>query len=73
VLWLDDAGLIRTTSGMRPRLAGKTRVETPFVGRFGDYVELGGIRVPGGGEVSWEFPEGPFTYWRGEVVSLVAE
>jgi hypothetical protein len=73
VLWLDDAGLIRTASGMRPRLAGKTSVETPFVGRFGDYVELGGIRVPGSGEVSWEFPEGPFTYWRGEVGSLVAE
>jgi hypothetical protein len=40
---------------------------------FGDYVKLGGISVPGGAEVSWELPEGPFTYWRGEVASLVAE
>jgi hypothetical protein len=73
VLSLDDAGLIRTASGMRPRLVGKTAVETPFVGSFGDYVEFGGIRVPGSAEVSWELPEGPFTYWRGEVASLEAE
>lgn len=73
VLTLDDAGLIRTASGMRPRLAGKRAIETPFTGTFGDYVDLGGIRVPRSAEVSWELPEGPFTYWRGEVASLEAE
>jgi hypothetical protein len=72
-LELDDEGLIRSASGIRPLLAGRTAVDTPFAGRFGDYVELGGVRVPGGAEVSWELPEGPFTYWRGEVVSLAAE
>jgi hypothetical protein len=72
-LTLDETGLIRGATGIRPRLAGKTAIETPFVGRFGDYVELGGIRVPGSAEVSWELPEGPFTYWRGEVISLEAE
>jgi Family of unknown function (DUF6544) len=72
-LTLDDAGLIRSASGLRPRLAGRTSVETPFLGRFGEYVELGGIRVPRSGEMSWELPEGPFTYWWGEVTSLVAE
>jgi hypothetical protein len=72
-LALDESGLIRTAAGVRPRLAGKTGVDTPWVGRFGDYVELGGVRVPGSAEVSWELPEGPFTYWRGEVTSLVAE
>jgi hypothetical protein len=71
-LSLDEAGLIRSATGIRPRLAGRTAIETPFVGRFGDYVELGGVRVPGSAEVSWELPEGPFTYWRGEVLSLVA-
>jgi uncharacterized protein DUF6544 len=70
---LDDAGLIRTASGIRPRLAGRTSVDTPFVGRFGDYVELGGIRVPASAEMSWELPEGPFNYWRGELGSLEAE
>ena len=72
-LELDDSGLIRTVSGIRPRLAGRTSVDTPFVGRFGDYLELGKIRVPASAEVSWELPEGPFTYWRGELASLVAE
>jgi Family of unknown function (DUF6544) len=72
-LSFDDEGLISTASGIRPRLGGRTAVETPFVGTFGDYVELGGIRVPGSAEVSWELPEGPFTYWRGEVGSLVVE
>jgi hypothetical protein len=72
-LSLDEMGLIRGATGIRPRLAGKTAIETPFVGHFGDYVEVGGIRIPGSAEVSWELPEGPFTYWRGEVASLEAE
>jgi hypothetical protein len=68
-----ENGLVRTVSGVRPMLARGTAVETSFLGTFGDYVELGGIRVPGSAEVSWELPEGPFTYWRGEVASLEAE
>jgi hypothetical protein len=70
---LDESGLIHSVSGVRPRLVGRTSVDTPFMGTFGDYVELGGIRVPGSAEVSWDLPEGPFTYWRGEVTSLEAE
>jgi hypothetical protein len=72
-LSVDDAGLIRIASAIRPRLAGKTTVETPWVGEYGDYVELGGIRVPGSAEVRWELREGPFVYWRGEVRSLETE
>jgi hypothetical protein len=72
-LALDADGLIRRASAVRPRLAGGEFVETPWVGEFGDYVELGGIRVPRTAEVRWELPDGPFTYWRCEVASLVAE
>jgi hypothetical protein len=72
-LSLDGSGLIRTASAMRPRIAGKTAIDTPWVGEFGDYVELGGIRVPERAEASWELPEGRFTYWRGEIQSLAAE
>ena len=72
-LSFDEAGLITRASGVRPRLSGGSTVDTPFVGRFGDYVERDRIRIPRTAEVSWELPEGPFTYWRGEVVSLVAE
>jgi Family of unknown function (DUF6920) len=72
-LTFDDGGLIRSASGIRPWLAGRTSVDTPFLGTFGDYAELGGVRVPRSAEVSWDLPEGPFTYWRGEVTSLEAE
>ncbi|HEY6638276.1 MAG TPA: DUF6544 family protein [Solirubrobacterales bacterium] len=72
-LTIDDAGLIQSASGIRPRLAGRASEDTPFLGTFGDYVELGGVRVPASAELSWELPDGPFTYWRGEVTSLVAE
>jgi hypothetical protein len=72
-LSLDGDALIRSASGTRPRLAGKTAIDTPFAGEYGDYVDLGGIRVPGSAEVRWELPEGPFIYWRGEVTSLEAE
>ena len=36
-------------------------------------MELGGIRVPGHGGGELGAAEGPFTYWRGEVASLVVE
>jgi hypothetical protein len=71
-LSLDEQGLIRSASAMRPRLGGGPAIDTPWVGEFGDYVELSGIRVPEWAEVSWDLPEGRFTYWRGEVTSLVA-
>jgi hypothetical protein len=71
-LSLDEQGLIRSASAMRPRLGSKTAIETPWVGEFGDYVEFGGIRLPEWAEVSWDLPEGRFTYWRGQVTSLVA-
>ena len=72
-LALDESGLIRGVSGIRPRLAGRTFVDTPFAGSFGDYVEAGGIRVPASAEMTWQLPDGPFTYWRGELTSLLAE
>jgi Family of unknown function (DUF6920) len=72
-LAFDESGLVKRASAMRPRVSGGAWVDTPWVGEFGDYVEVGGIRVPASAEVSWELAEGPFTYWRGEVTSLVAE
>jgi len=72
-LGFDDSGLIRRASAMRPRVADGAWVDTPWVGEFGDYVDLGGILVPATAEVRWELPDGPFVYWRGEVASLAAE
>ncbi|MCB9746508.1 MAG: hypothetical protein H6740_28290 [Alphaproteobacteria bacterium] len=43
---------------------------TPWEGHYRDYGELGGVRVPRHGEVSWLVPEGDFTYWRGQIEGL---
>jgi len=72
-LGFDDSGLIRTASAMRPRVADGAWVDTPWVGEFGNYIDVGGFRVPGSAEVSWALPEGSFTYWRAEVGSVSAE
>ena len=72
-LAFGESGLIKKASAMRPRVAGRAFVDTPWVGEFGDYIELGGIHVPGTAEVRWELPDGPFNYWRGEVASLLVE
>ena len=54
----------------RPRAEGKEVVRRPWVGSFGDYAVVDGIRLPTHGEVRWELPEGPFTYWRGTIRSV---
>jgi hypothetical protein len=43
---------------------------TPFLGRYSDYREYGGFRVPTSVEVSWLLEEGVFTYARFVVSSL---
>ncbi|PRP98503.1 hypothetical protein ENSA5_29730 [Enhygromyxa salina] len=68
---LDEAGdIVRTYSETRSMGdAGPA----PWEGRFSDYADLGGLRVPCRGEVSWLLPEGRFEYWRGEITSLKCE
>lgn len=70
-LEFDDAGdIVRAYTDTRPYLRGKTYVPTPWGGVFDGYRELGGFRLPTTAEVSGELPEGPFTYWRGEITSV---
>jgi hypothetical protein len=54
----------------RPYPEGKTFTTRPWAGSFSDYARLNGVRVPTRGEVRWELPDGPFTYWRGALTSL---
>jgi hypothetical protein len=54
----------------RPRAEGKRVLPRPWVGSFDDYAVVDGIRMPTRGEVRWELPEGPFTYWRGTIRSV---
>jgi len=57
----------------RGRTVGETVVMAPWEGRWSDYAEQGGIKVPMRGEVAWLTPEGRRPYWRGEVTALVYE
>ena len=34
------------------------------------YAHIGAVRLPTRGEVRWILPDGPYTYWRGEITSL---
>jgi hypothetical protein len=53
----------------RGRTVGKNVVMTPWEGRWSNYAERDGLRVPTTGEVAWLTPEGRRAYWRGEVTA----
>ncbi len=53
----------------RGRSVRGTTVPTPWQGRWSDYRNIGGVRVPARGEVAWILPEGEKPYWRGEILS----
>jgi hypothetical protein len=65
-----NGDVVSATTPARSRKDGKTTVETPWGGSFDDYGTIGGVRIPRNGEVRWELPDGPFTYWRGRVTSF---
>lgn len=67
-LIFNEQGEITQTVAARPRLEAGGEV-TPWIGEYRDYTSFGGIRMPGRGEVRWELPEGPFTYWRGTITA----
>lgn len=68
-LVFNDHGEVEQTVADRPRLEAGGEA-TPWTGVFSDYRELGDTVVPTRGEVRWELPDGPFTYWRATVTSL---
>jgi hypothetical protein len=68
-LGFNESGEIVQTVANRPRAEAGNLV-APWVGLYGDYRYLGGIRVPTRGEVRWDLPEGPFTYWRGTITGF---
>jgi hypothetical protein len=68
----SEGDIVRASSGARPFRQGDTWLPTPWSGEFGDYRELGGMRMPTSAEVGWDLPGGRFVYWRGRVTSAVA-
>jgi hypothetical protein len=70
----DDEGLVETVSTpARGRTVGDHVVPTPWQGRFGNYDERGGMRVPLDGEVAWLLPDGAKPYWRGHTEEITHE
>ena len=66
-----DSGLIDTIRvEARGRTVGGQVVRTPWQGRFWNYNEHSGMRIPLEGEVAWVLPEGPKTHWRGRIMRL---
>jgi hypothetical protein len=66
-----NGDIVGARSDARPYREGKSFVPRPWAGSFGDYAVVGGgTRIPTSGEVRWELPDGPYTYWRGRIMSL---
>lgn len=63
------AGEITGTAAERYRSVEGRQVLTPWIGTFSQYERVEGMMVPRRGEISWQLPEGRFTYWRGRLVA----
>lgn len=66
-LTVDDEGDI---IGARTLTRSRGDTVQPWAGRFSDYREFGGVRMPARGQVWWEAPEGDFLYWRGTITDV---
>jgi hypothetical protein len=67
----NEQGLIETVRAeARGRAVGGEVIPTPWQGRFWNYHERGGMRVPLDGEVAWLLPEGEKPYWRGHITEI---
>ena len=63
----DHDGTIGGISADRYRDAGGTLVLTPWRGGWRGYETVDGMLIPREGDVSWQLPDGPHTYWRGRL------
>jgi hypothetical protein len=70
----DEEGLIDAVRAeSRGRAVGGEVVPTPWRGRFRNYEERGGMRVPLDGEVALLPPEGEKPYRRGHITKISYE
>ena len=70
----DQDGLLETVRAeTRGRMLSGNTMPTPWQGRFWNYGERSGMRVPLEGEVAWLLPEGAKPYWRGHLTESTYE
>ncbi len=66
-LVFEDGDIVGIEADDRPRMVGGRTIPTPWRGRFLDYRELNGWRIPTRAEVSWMIDGQRVPVWRGEV------
>jgi hypothetical protein len=70
----NEEGLIDTVHAeARGRAVGGEVIVTPWQGRFWNYEERDGMRVPLDGEVAWLLPQSANPYWRGHITKITYE
>ena len=70
IIEVDDEGKLVQVRAERYRDVGGKAVLTPWTGRYGDYREFGGFRVPASVEVAWDLEKEPFSYARFRITTL---
>lgn len=71
VMEVDEEGkLVRLRAQRYGDFGGGNAVLTPWTGRYGDYQEFNGFRVPMSVEVAWELEDGAFSYARFRITAL---
>ena len=64
-----DGDIVGMLAPDRPMSVDVGTVPTKWRGSYAEYRHVGAYRIPTHGEVGWEFPDGLFTYWRGDIVA----
>jgi hypothetical protein len=64
----DRGGVVGVRAESRPRQVGRAVIPTRWGGRYGQYREYCGMRMPASAEVFWGLPEGELIYFRGEIL-----
>jgi hypothetical protein len=71
VFEIDQQGRIVAIHADRYRdIGGGRSVPTPWSGRYADYLEFEGFRVPSAVEVTWNLSSRPFSYARFRITTL---
>lgn len=70
-LAFDPSGdLITAHIADRPHLVNGRIFRTSWQGTFGNFQNISGLWMPTYSEAAWQFPDGPFIYWRGDITGV---
>lgn len=65
-----EGDLVEIHAPSRPRVMGGKTINTPWRGRFSDYQDFNGFRLPRRSEAAWILEDGPFIYFRADILGL---